>query len=95
MVLIILADIQELESILHKIEWGTLLFFAGLFVLMEVSITCHPLIFLITLDITGSWRVGTYPVHRRSHGMDHRGNDILMDLDTTYWIVYNMCSDNR
>lgn len=26
---------QELESVLHKVEWGTLLFFAGLFVLME------------------------------------------------------------
>lgn len=36
-VLLILADIQELETIMHKIEWGTLLFFAGLFVLMEVS----------------------------------------------------------
>lgn len=36
--LLILADIQDLETILHKIEWGTLLFFAGLFVLMEVSV---------------------------------------------------------
>ncbi len=35
MVLLILSDIQDLDSILHKIEWGTLLFFAGLFILME------------------------------------------------------------
>lgn len=34
-VLLILADIQDLEAILHKIEWGTLLFFGALFVLME------------------------------------------------------------
>ena len=33
--LLLLADVQELESVLHKVEWGTLLFFAGLFVLME------------------------------------------------------------
>lgn len=36
-VLLILSDTQELEPVLHKIEWGTLLFFAGLFVLMEVG----------------------------------------------------------
>ena len=35
MVLLILSDIQDLEAILHKIEWGTLLFFGALFVLME------------------------------------------------------------
>ena len=34
-VLLILSDVQELEGILHKIEWGTLLFFGALFVLME------------------------------------------------------------
>ena len=34
-VLLILADIQEMEGVLHKVEWGTLLFFAALFVLME------------------------------------------------------------
>lgn len=33
--LLLLSDIQELETILNKIEWGTLLFFAALFVLME------------------------------------------------------------
>ena len=35
LVLLLLADIQEMEAILNKVEWGTLLFFAGLFVLME------------------------------------------------------------
>ena len=37
LVLMVLADIHELETVLHKIEWGTLLFFAALFILMEVS----------------------------------------------------------
>jgi Na+/H+ antiporter NhaD/arsenite permease-like protein len=34
-VLLVLSDIQDLDPVLHKIEWATLLFFAGLFVLME------------------------------------------------------------
>uniref|UniRef100_A0A3Q2XXL0 OCA2 melanosomal transmembrane protein n=1 Tax=Hippocampus comes TaxID=109280 RepID=A0A3Q2XXL0_HIPCM len=33
--LLILADIQDFEMILHRVEWATLLFFAALFVLME------------------------------------------------------------
>ncbi|XP_028856292.1 P protein isoform X1 [Denticeps clupeoides] len=33
--LLILADIQDFEIILHRVEWATLLFFAALFVLME------------------------------------------------------------
>ncbi|XP_044056235.1 P protein [Siniperca chuatsi] len=33
--LMVLADIQDFEIILHRVEWATLLFFAGLFVLME------------------------------------------------------------
>ncbi|CAJ1059857.1 P protein [Xyrichtys novacula] len=33
--LLVLADIQDFEIILHRVEWPTLLFFAGLFVLME------------------------------------------------------------
>ena len=31
-----LADIHEIERILEKVEWGTLVFFAALFVLMEL-----------------------------------------------------------
>lgn len=34
--LLVLADMQDFEIILHRVEWATLLFFAGLFVLMEV-----------------------------------------------------------
>lgn len=34
--LLVLADIQDFEMILHRVEWATLLFFAALFVLMEV-----------------------------------------------------------
>jgi hypothetical protein len=34
--LMILADISELENIFHRVEWATLIFFAALFVLMEV-----------------------------------------------------------
>lgn len=34
--LLVLADIHDFEMILHRVEWATLLFFAALFVLMEV-----------------------------------------------------------
>jgi Na+/H+ antiporter NhaD/arsenite permease-like protein len=34
--LLMLADIHEIENILEKVEWGTLVFFAALFVLMEL-----------------------------------------------------------
>lgn len=47
--LLVLADIQDFEIILHRVEWATLLFFAGLFVLMEVFYT-HP-IFLAHLYV--------------------------------------------
>ncbi|XP_071786655.1 P protein-like [Asterias amurensis] len=33
--LIVLADINDIENVLHRIEWTTLVFFAALFVLME------------------------------------------------------------
>lgn len=33
--LLILADRKEIESVLVRVEWATLLFFAGLFILME------------------------------------------------------------
>ncbi|XP_033743295.1 P protein-like [Pecten maximus] len=33
--LIVLADIEDMENTLHKVEWATLIFFAALFVLME------------------------------------------------------------
>ena len=48
-VLILLSDMQDLESVLHKIEWGTLLFFAGLFVLMEVRYSPTSLLILTAL----------------------------------------------
>jgi Na+/H+ antiporter NhaD/arsenite permease-like protein len=35
MSLMILADIENIEYLLHKVEWGTLMFFAALFVLLE------------------------------------------------------------
>ncbi|XP_071951357.1 P protein-like [Antedon mediterranea] len=35
LVLLVLSDIREFEHIVHRIEWATLLFFAGLFILME------------------------------------------------------------
>ena len=44
LVLLILSDIQDMETVLHKIEWGTLLFFAGLFVLMEVRVDYDPVL---------------------------------------------------
>lgn len=50
--LLVLADIQDFEIILHRVEWATLLFFAGLFVLMEVfkillALTENPFIFFL------------------------------------------------
>ncbi|CAB3233679.1 unnamed protein product [Arctia plantaginis] len=35
LLLLMLADREDLEPVLHRIEWSTLLFFAALFVLME------------------------------------------------------------
>nr|UEC49167.1 p-protein [Hofstenia miamia] len=35
LVLLILADVEDMEEVLHKVEWSTLMFFAALFVLME------------------------------------------------------------
>ncbi|KAG9492306.1 hypothetical protein GDO78_000688 [Eleutherodactylus coqui] len=39
--LLVLADIQDFEMILHRVEWATLLFFAALFVLMEALANLH------------------------------------------------------
>uniref|UniRef100_A0A8C5M101 OCA2 melanosomal transmembrane protein n=1 Tax=Leptobrachium leishanense TaxID=445787 RepID=A0A8C5M101_9ANUR len=36
--LLVLADIHDFEIILHRVEWATLLFFAALFVLMEIPV---------------------------------------------------------
>ncbi|XP_055894217.1 P protein-like isoform X1 [Biomphalaria glabrata] len=33
--LLVLADVSDMDRILHKVEWSTLLFFAALFILME------------------------------------------------------------
>ncbi|XP_072040716.1 P protein-like [Amphiura filiformis] len=35
MALLVLSDINDMESIMHRVEWATLIFFAALFVLME------------------------------------------------------------
>ncbi|KAF9404956.1 hypothetical protein HW555_014087 [Spodoptera exigua] len=35
LLLLTLADREDLKSVLHRVEWSTLLFFAALFVLME------------------------------------------------------------
>lgn len=40
--LLVLADPSDLEAILHRIEWATLIFFAALFVLMKVMSTLVP-----------------------------------------------------
>jgi Na+/H+ antiporter NhaD/arsenite permease-like protein len=34
--LLLLTDAQDFDGLLERIEWGTLLFFAALFILMEV-----------------------------------------------------------
>ncbi|CAG01383.1 unnamed protein product, partial [Tetraodon nigroviridis] len=48
--LLVLADLQDFEIILHRVEWATLLFFAGLFVLMEA---CKALAQLQLIDYIG------------------------------------------
>lgn len=35
--LLILADPKDLEGILSRVEWSTLIFFSALFIVMEVS----------------------------------------------------------
>ena len=35
-VLLLLTNIDDIEDILHKVEWATLIFFAAEFVLMQV-----------------------------------------------------------
>ena len=46
-VMMILSGIKDLEEVMHKIEWSTLLFFAALFVLMEVSQLHQKLAYLV------------------------------------------------
>lgn len=36
--LLILADRREIEGILGRVEWSTLIFFSALFIVMEVSL---------------------------------------------------------
>ena len=45
LILLILADVNEMETVLEKVEWATLLFFAGLFILMEVKF--HTVLFSV------------------------------------------------
>ena len=37
LLLLILADSEDLDGLMARVEWSTLLFFASLFVLMEVE----------------------------------------------------------
>ncbi|KAK7097317.1 P protein-like isoform X2 [Littorina saxatilis] len=39
--LLVIADTSDLESILHRVEWSTLLFFGALFILMEALAELH------------------------------------------------------
>ena len=45
-VLIVLADENDIETLIEKIEWTTLLFFGALFVLMEALAELHLLDFI-------------------------------------------------
>ena len=45
-VLVVLADDEEIETVVEKIEWTTLLFFGSLFVLMESLAELHLLDFI-------------------------------------------------
>ena len=37
LLLLLLAESEDMEGVLARVEWSTLLFFAALFVLMEVG----------------------------------------------------------
>lgn len=39
--LLVLADMNEIEHIFARVEWTTLVFFAALFAVMEVSQVLH------------------------------------------------------
>ena len=54
--LIILSGIKDLEEVMHTIEWSTLLFFAGLFVMVKVSILNNIYIYIIWVQIIAACR---------------------------------------
>lgn len=41
LLLLILADTEDLEGLMARVEWSTLVFFASLFILMEVTIDVY------------------------------------------------------
>jgi len=49
--LLVMSDLKDLDAILHRIEWATLLFFGGLFVMIE-ALTKLGLIDFITSTVT-------------------------------------------
>ncbi|KAG8183960.1 hypothetical protein JTE90_005190 [Oedothorax gibbosus] len=54
--LLILADFKELESVLGRVEWSTLLFFAALFVIMEALSRLDLVLYIVnmTQDVINS-----------------------------------------
>ncbi|GAB1292153.1 P protein [Apodemus speciosus] len=63
--LLILADIHDFEIILHRVEWATLLFFAALFVLMELVAEDQPQLF----QVLENGRIGS--VQNQSQALTH------------------------
>ncbi|GFS45490.1 p protein [Trichonephila inaurata madagascariensis] len=47
--LLVLGDFEELESILSRVEWSTLLFFGGLFVVMEALKRLHLVWYVVNM----------------------------------------------
>ncbi|GFX92401.1 p protein [Trichonephila clavipes] len=47
--LLVLGDFEELESILSRVEWSTLLFFGGLFVVMEALKRLHLVWYIVNM----------------------------------------------
>ena len=39
--LILLADVTHFEDLMEQVEWTTLVFFSGLFILMKVSLNSY------------------------------------------------------
>lgn len=81
--LLVLANRSDLEAIMDRIEWSTLLFFAGLFVLVE----CVSILGLI--DYIGEWTISLIE-------QVDSGNRLIASMMLVLWIsaVFSTFVDN-
>lgn len=65
--LLVLANIHDFEMILNRVEWATLLFFAALFVLMEVRKSKKPLDFGVFFKMVFNRLMNAYEIRQSLH----------------------------